>query len=105
MGNPEPNDNEWLKLTPKDEMPQPEKVAYPKPPKAADGSLIYERIPSKGEVEIIKVPAEPTSPVTLKRRHTEDVNGVGDSKYLRLLRLLAKAKILIFHFPLLIQML
>lgn len=68
-------------------MPQPDKLAYPKPPKAADGSLIYERIPNKGEIEISKVPTEPMSPVTLKRRHTEDVNGIGDSKCLRLLKL------------------
>lgn len=65
-------------------MPQPDIVAYPKPPKAADGSLIYERIPNKGDVEISKVPTGPTSPVSLKRRLTEDVNGIGDSKYLRL---------------------
>lgn len=75
LGNPEPIEGDWLVLTPKDKMPQPEKVAYPKPPKAADGSLIYERIPNKGEIENNKVPLNVTSPGPLKRRH-EDINGV-----------------------------
>lgn len=85
MGNPEPCETEWLKLTPKDKMPQPDKVAFPKPPKAADGSLIYERIPNKGEPDISKITTGTTSPNALKRRHQgDDVNGVGDtSKFLR----------------------
>lgn len=77
LGNPEPMESDWLVLTPKDKMPQPEKVAYPKPPKAADGSLIYERIPNKGEVEVSKPPANDSSPTTLKRRH-DDVNGIAE---------------------------
>lgn len=32
-------------------MPKPEVVAFPKPPKAPDGSLIYDRIPNKVEAE------------------------------------------------------
>lgn len=80
LGNPEPCDTEWLKLTPKDKLPLPDKVAFPKPPKAADGSLIYDRIPNKGEVESGKNATEATSPVALKRRHQgDDVNGVGDN--------------------------
>lgn len=47
LGNPATTGCEWLKLTPKDQMPKPEKVAFPKPPKGPDGSLIYERIPNK----------------------------------------------------------
>jgi metastasis-associated protein MTA len=47
LGNPATTGCEWLKLTPKDQMPKPEKVAFPKPPKAPDGSLMYERIPNK----------------------------------------------------------
>lgn len=78
LGNPEPSDNEWLKLTPKDKMPQPDKVSFPKPPKAADGSLMYERVPNKGEVEAIKTATtDSTSPLPLKRKH-DDVNGVAD---------------------------
>ncbi|XP_031632273.1 metastasis-associated protein MTA3 isoform X2 [Contarinia nasturtii] len=77
LGNPEPCESDWLKLTPKDKMPQPDKVAFPKPPKAADGSLIYERIPNKGEAESSKNSMDATSPVSLKRRHQgDDVNGV-----------------------------
>lgn len=79
LGNPEPCDTDWLKLTPKDKMPQPDKVFFPKPPKAADGSLIYERIPNKGEPEPSKTTTGTTSPNALKRRHGDDVNGVGDS--------------------------
>lgn len=84
LGNPEPIEGDWLRLTPKDKMPQPEVVAYPKPPKAADGSLIYERIPNKGELEANKAAAlaltiTPSPAVTtpaVKRRHSEDVNGI-----------------------------
>lgn len=77
LGNPEPIEGDWLVLTPKDKMPQPEIVAFPKPPKAADGSLIYERIPSKAEIEnknLLNLNA--SSPANLKRRHFEEVNGV-----------------------------
>lgn len=77
LGNPEPVVGDWLLLTPKDKLPQPEKVAYPKPPKAADGSLIYERIPNKVEVE--KIPLNATSPAIVLKRRLEDVNGVVDN--------------------------
>lgn len=78
LGNPEPIEGDWLVLTPKDKMPQPEKVAFPKPPKAADGSLLYERVPCKGEVE--KLPLlNAASPASLKRRHFEEINGVIDA--------------------------
>lgn len=98
LGNPDPNESDWLILTPKDKMPKPDIVAFPKPPKAADGSLIYERIPSKGEPEPSKIATTTTStatagagagtelPVSLKRRHQgDDVNGVIDnnSKWIR----------------------
>lgn len=76
MGNPDPENTEWLKLTPKDKMPQPDKVYFPRPPKAPDGTLLYERIPNKGEIEI---PKDATSPVSLKRRHPDDLNGVVDN--------------------------
>lgn len=76
LGNPEPSESDWLKLTPKDKMPQPDVVSFPKPPKAADGSLIYERIPNKGEPESSKNSTGASSPVSLKRRHQDDVNGV-----------------------------
>lgn len=91
LGNPDPNESEWLILTPKDKMPKPDTVAFPKPPKAADGSLIYERIPNKGEPEPSKISTTPSavvagagtgaeSPVSLKRRHQgDDVNGVIDN--------------------------
>lgn len=78
LGNPEPIEGDWLVLTPKDKMPQPEKVAFPKPPKAADGSLLYERVPCKGEIENKIQLNSASSPANLKRRHYEEVNGVTD---------------------------
>lgn len=51
LGNPATTGCEWLKLTPKDMMPKPEKVAFPKPPKGPDGSLLYERVPNKATPE------------------------------------------------------
>lgn len=47
LGNPGPGPHDWLILTPKDKMPKPDVLWFPKPPKAPDGSLIYERIPNK----------------------------------------------------------
>lgn len=79
LGNPEPIEGDWLVLTPKDKMPLPDKVSFPKPPKAADGSLIYERIPNKGDLEINKAVAltiTPSITTPVKRRHPEDVNGI-----------------------------
>lgn len=51
LGNPGPIVSDWLILTPKHKMPKPEVVAFPKPPKAPDGSLLYDRIPNKVEAE------------------------------------------------------
>lgn len=59
-------------------LPQPDVVAFPKPPKAPDGSLLYERVPNKPEAE--KIPLNNMSP-SLKRRTYEDMNGI-DSKCL-----------------------
>lgn len=59
-------------------LPQPDVVAFPKPPKAPDGSLLYDRVPNKPEAE--KIPLNNMSP-SLKRRTYEDMNGI-DSKYL-----------------------
>lgn len=84
LDSPGSTDGEWLILTPKDKLPQPDKVAYPKPPKAADGSLMYERIPNKCDAE--KPAVNATSPVSLKRRHYDDVNGVTDSSKYRLIK-------------------
>ncbi|XP_028031374.1 metastasis-associated protein MTA3 isoform X1 [Bombyx mandarina] len=64
--------HEWLLLTPKDRMPVPDHVAFPKPPKAPDGSLLYERVLSRGELEARR--AEPAPP--LKRRAYDDINGL-----------------------------
>ncbi|XP_053691511.1 metastasis-associated protein MTA1 [Sabethes cyaneus] len=57
LGNPGATVGDWLILTPKDKMPKPDVVAFPKPPKAPDGSLLYERIPNKPEAE--KIPLNP----------------------------------------------
>ncbi|XP_040175522.1 metastasis-associated protein MTA1 [Anopheles arabiensis] len=61
LGNPGVSVNEWLVLTPKENMPKPDVVAFPKPPKAPDGTLLYDRIPNKGE-EAGKPPNAVTSP-------------------------------------------
>lgn len=84
LGNPGPVVGEWLILTPKENMPKPDIVSFPKPPKAPDGSLMYERIPNKPEAE--KIPLNASSPPSLKRRPYEEINGV-DSKSMRILPL------------------
>lgn len=46
-GPPNSSIHEWLRLTPKDNLPKPVLVQFPKPPKAADGSLLYDRVPNR----------------------------------------------------------
>lgn len=65
---------DWLILTAKDMMPKPEHVSFPKPPKAPDGTLLYERVPNKPESE--KAAMNNISPSLLKRRAYEEVNGM-----------------------------
>ncbi|KAJ8941731.1 hypothetical protein NQ318_023327 [Aromia moschata] len=55
LGRPSGVTPQWLILTDKDLLPQPDKVAFPKPPKAPDGSLLYDRVPNKPEAE--KIPS------------------------------------------------
>ncbi|CAB3248895.1 unnamed protein product [Arctia plantaginis] len=66
--------HDWLTLTPRDRMPAPPHVAFPKPPKAPDGSLMYERVLSRAELEARRAEAAPVQP--LKRRAYDDLNGL-----------------------------
>ncbi|MEL7441104.1 MAG: metastasis-associated protein MTA, partial [Pseudomonadota bacterium] len=59
---------EWLAPTDKNKIPKSERIAFPKPPKAPDGSLMYERIPNKGE-----------PPISMKRKY-DDMEG-GDLSF------------------------
>lgn len=91
LGNPGSPVGDWLILTPKENMPKPDKVAFPKPPKAPDGSLLYERIPNKQDLEkisinpvaaaaaVVAVTTATGSSPSLKRRAYDEVNGI-DSK-------------------------
>lgn len=73
LGRPCSVTPQWLILTDKELLPQPDKVAFPKPPKAPDGSLLYERVPNKPEAE--KIPLNSMSP-SLKRRAYDEINGM-----------------------------
>lgn len=79
LGNPGPVTPAWLILSDKENLPKPERVAFPKPPKAPDGSLMYERVPNKPDAE--KVPLNNLSSPSLKRRAYDELNGI-DCKYL-----------------------
>ncbi|XP_061389032.1 metastasis-associated protein MTA3 isoform X1 [Musca vetustissima] len=80
LGSPGSGPHEWLILTPKDKMPKPDIVFFPKPPKAPDGSLMYDRIPNKiidldKDITIIPAPA-PSASAMRKRAHEEtQLNG------------------------------
>lgn len=76
LGRPGPVTPQWLILTDKSLLPQPDIVAFPKPPKGPDGSLLYERVPNKPEAE--KIPLNNISP-PLKRRAYEEMNGIDSS--------------------------
>ncbi|XP_037947868.1 metastasis-associated protein MTA3 isoform X3 [Teleopsis dalmanni] len=74
LGSPGIGPHEWLVLTPKDKMPKPDVVSFPKPPKAPDGSLLYDRIPNKiieldKDITIIPAPAASS----IRKRPLEDV--------------------------------
>ncbi|CAK9808619.1 Metastasis-associated protein MTA1 [Anthophora plagiata] len=56
----QPGDWDWLALTAPAQRKQPDRVSFPRPPKAPDGSLLYERVPNKAEVDRLTVtPPQP----------------------------------------------
>ncbi|XP_013170486.1 PREDICTED: metastasis-associated protein MTA3, partial [Papilio xuthus] len=79
-GGAAPRAQDWLTLTPRDRMPAPNHVAFPKPPKAPDGSLMYERVASRAELEARRNEPAPAPVLTpappLKRRAYDDINGL-----------------------------
>lgn len=85
LGSPGSGPHEWLILTPKDKMPKPDIVFFPKPPKAPDGSLLYDRIPNKIidlEKDLTIIPAPAPAPSALRKRAHEEnqLNGT-EGKY------------------------
>ncbi|XP_011305751.1 metastasis-associated protein MTA3 isoform X2 [Fopius arisanus] len=56
----QPGEWDWLVLTAPGMRKQPDVVAFPKPLKAADGSLLYDRVPNKPEVD--RLPPTPPQP-------------------------------------------
>ncbi|XP_030559606.1 metastasis-associated protein MTA3 isoform X2 [Drosophila novamexicana] len=85
LGAPGSGPHEWLVLTPKDKMPQPIVVSFPKPPKAPDGSLLYERVPNKtpdvvavpvaADKELTIIPAQATSTIRKRAHEEQQLNG------------------------------
>ncbi|XP_063977312.1 metastasis-associated protein MTA3 isoform X1 [Diachasmimorpha longicaudata] len=59
----QPGEWDWLVLTAPGMRKQPDVVAFPKPLKAADGSLLYDRVPNKPEVD--RLPPTPPQPQPL----------------------------------------
>ena len=43
LGQSDDSIHQWLVLTPRDQLPKPEKEAWPRPEKRSDGSYIYDR--------------------------------------------------------------
>uniref|UniRef100_A0A1B0A4M9 Metastasis-associated protein MTA3 n=1 Tax=Glossina pallidipes TaxID=7398 RepID=A0A1B0A4M9_GLOPL len=73
LGSPGIGPHEWLILTPKDKLPKPDVVSFPKPPKASDGSLVYDRVPNKIielEKDLSIIPS--TAPSSLRKRVHEE---------------------------------
>ncbi|SPP87922.1 metastasis-associated protein MTA3 isoform X3 [Drosophila guanche] len=83
LGAPGSGPHEWLVLTPKDKMPLPAVVSFPKPPKAADGSLVYDRVPNKSpdivavpaEKELTIIPTQATSTIRKRAHEDQQLNG------------------------------
>ncbi|XP_058790957.1 metastasis-associated protein MTA3 isoform X2 [Phymastichus coffea] len=78
-----PGDWDWLLLTAPGMLKQPEHVSFPRPPKAPDGSLLYERVPNKSDVVDRLSATPPVPPIlqtpqnTLKRTRApfDELNG------------------------------
>ncbi|KAH8381981.1 hypothetical protein KR009_001208 [Drosophila setifemur] len=83
LGAPGSGPHEWLVLTPKDKMPLPAVVSFPKPPKAADGSLVYDRVPNKSpdvvavpaDKELTIIPTQATSTIRKRAHEEQHLNG------------------------------
>ncbi|MCL4121400.1 UNVERIFIED_CONTAM: hypothetical protein GTU68_048837, partial [Idotea baltica] len=60
----------WMLPTDPNRIPKQLPIAYPKPPKGPDGSLIYTPVPNK------EIPTMNSSPSLLKRRAYEETNGM-----------------------------
>ncbi|XP_053597085.1 metastasis-associated protein MTA3 isoform X2 [Microplitis demolitor] len=79
----QPGDWDWLILTAPAQRKQPDRVSFPRPPKAPDGSLLYDRVPNKPEVDRLPpTPPQPQPPIQpqqtiLKRSRPafEEING------------------------------
>lgn len=79
----QPGDWDWLTLTAPAQRKQPDRVSFPRPPKAPDGSLLYERVPNKPEVDRLALtppqvqPAMQTQQTILKRTRPpfDEING------------------------------
>lgn len=85
LGSPGSGPHEWLVLTPKDKMPKPDVVSFPKPPKAPDGSLLYERIPNKVielEKDLTIIPAPAPSALRKRAHEEQQLNGTEGICYL-----------------------
>ncbi|XP_069940151.1 metastasis-associated protein MTA3 isoform X4 [Cherax quadricarinatus] len=65
----------WMLPTDKSLLPKQPHIAFPKPPKGPDGSLIYTPIPNK-ELPVVNN----TSPSLLKRRAYEETNGMDEGE-------------------------
>ncbi|XP_045592344.1 metastasis-associated protein MTA3 isoform X9 [Procambarus clarkii] len=65
----------WMLPTDKSLLPKQPHIAFPKPPKGPDGSLIYTPVPNK-ELPVVNN----TSPSLLKRRAYEETNGLDEGE-------------------------
>ncbi|XP_042205586.1 metastasis-associated protein MTA3-like isoform X4 [Homarus americanus] len=65
----------WMLPTDKSLLPKQPHIAFPKPPKGPDGSLIYTPVPNK-ELPVVNN----TSPTLLKRRAYEETNGMDEGE-------------------------
>lgn len=64
----------WMLPTDKLLLPKQPHIAFPKPPKGPDGSLIYTPVPNR-ELPVVNN----TSPTLLKRRAYEEINGMDEN--------------------------
>lgn len=78
LGTPNLPPPEWLLPTPLEKIPKPERIAFPPPPRADDGSLLIPQHPldiEENSVRLMTPNINTVSPTILKKRGYEQQNG------------------------------
>ena len=80
IGCPNPIVPAWLILTDRANLPMPEQIFFPIPPKGPDGSFLYEKVPNKPEAEKLSLNNAPNAS---RKRNLDEFNGFDGKWFLK----------------------